>query len=61
MERFQPEPEQVAAFARWLKYPEIIKMLVLQMPLCGGPRSACEERIKDVSDALLRACYGDQY
>lgn len=52
MNDFHPEPEQIAAFARWLAGDEIKSALAKHMPLCGGPRSACENRIADLAAVL---------
>lgn len=55
IEPFCPESQQIAALARWLKEPEIVRQLGAMMPLCGGPRTACEQRVLDVANALLKA------
>ena len=50
---FSEDGEQIAAFARWLKSPEIKRKVAYAMPLVGGPRSACERRVEDVANALI--------
>jgi hypothetical protein len=46
---FSEDGEQIAAFARWPKSPEIMRKVADAMPLVGGPRSACERRVEDVA------------
>lgn len=56
---FRPEPEQIAALSRWLREPDIVRKLGALMPLFGGTRTACEERVLDVASALaIVACTG---
>jgi hypothetical protein len=52
MEEFQPEPEQLAAMSRWLAYPSVVKKLAAYMPLVGGTREACENRVREISRAV---------
>ena len=49
---FQPEPEQIAAFSRWLRHPEVARTIADLMPLVGGPGGARECRVIDVANAL---------
>lgn len=49
---FQPEPEQILAFARWLMSDKIKQALAIYMPKIGGPPAARENRVADVADAL---------
>jgi hypothetical protein len=52
MPPFQPEPEQLAEFSRWLAHPDIIRKVAVCMPLVGGPASARECRVREVALAL---------
>jgi hypothetical protein len=49
---FEPEPEQLDALSRWLSTPTIVKRLALYMPLVGGTREACENRVREISRAI---------
>jgi hypothetical protein len=53
MPDFEPEPEQIAEFARWLGSDQIKQELAQLMPKLGGPPAARENRIADVASVLL--------
>jgi hypothetical protein len=52
MPPFEPEPEQIRAFAHWLARDEIRQALAVYMPILGGPPAARERRVADVAAAL---------
>jgi hypothetical protein len=54
---FTPEPEQIAAFGRWLMRDEVKKAIAVYMPKLGGPPEARENRVADVAASLqILAC-----
>ncbi len=49
---YDPEPEQIMAFARWLQRNDVKRALAIYMPKLGGPSAARENRIADIAAAL---------
>jgi hypothetical protein len=62
MSGYVPEPEQIAAIARWLATDEIKRALAVYMPKLGGPPAARENRVADVAAALqIYACVQGEF